>query len=434
MFAIIVAIALVVTGSLVYLVFRQGIDARIDEELVDRQEQIVLLAREDPDPTLVLARAGEPLIQIYRPDGTPSATSAQLTDERLADAATVARALDAPVMFTRTHLAGLTDGVRVRAFGLPGGRVAAIAEPRDDRERTLHRLAVILGLALPLALVAASVAGYRVARAALGPVEAMRARAAAIGTGDLRDRLPVPGTGDELDRLAHTLNDLLDRLQRAIEQERRIVSDASHELRTPVSVLLTRLDVAQRQDLSRDQLMRVVGAAHGDARRLARLAEDLLLLARIDQEGLPIRLGPLEVHDLLDDALARHRAHGHDRPVTIDRVIPAGAVVLADADRTAQILDNLIANAIGHGAGGIELSASLRPAEVVIEVRDHGPGYPPESLPHMFDRFAQGPDARGGAGLGLAIVAALVSAQGGTVDAWNHPDGGAVAAFTLPLA
>jgi len=433
-FAVVVAIALSLTGVLVYLVFRQGVDARIDEELADRQAQVVLLARGDPDPVALLARAGEPLLQIYRADGTPVATSAQLGSGPLVSASDVRRAVTAPIMLTRLRLPGLPDGVRIRAFPIPGGRVAAIAEPREDREQTLHRLAVILGLALPLALLAASLAGYRVAKAALRPVEAMRAQAAAIGTGDLHGRLATPGTRDELDRLALTLNDLLGRLQRAVEQERRIVADASHELRTPVSVLLTRLDVALRRDLSRDQLVQVVKEARGDAHRLARLAEDLLLLARADQGGLPSRPGLLEVHDLLETAVTRNLPQAAGRVIRIAREVPGGAVVLADPDRTAQIMDNLITNSIRHGAGDIELEATLCDAHVRIGVRDHGPGYPPRFLPHAFDRFAQAPSVRQGGGLGLAIVSVLVTAQGGRVSAGNHAGGGAVTTFTLPLA
>ncbi|MFN8124101.1 MAG: HAMP domain-containing sensor histidine kinase [Thermoleophilia bacterium] len=434
MFAVVVAIALAVTGVLVYLVFRQGVDSRIDEELADRQGQIVLLARNAPDPEAILARAGEPLLQIYGRDGAPVATSTQLAGGRLMAAQDVRRAAAAPIMLTRTRLPGLTDGARVRAFPIPGGRVAAIAEPRDDRETTLHRLAVILGLSLPLALIVASVAGYRVARAALRPVEAMRAQAAAIGTGDLHDRLAVPGTRDELDRLAVTLNELLGRLQRAVEQERRIVADASHELRTPVSILLTRLDVALRQDLDHRELLHVVQEARGDARRLARLSEDVLMLARADQGGLPIRPAPVEVHDLLESAIARNSAEAGDRTIRIRQDIPGGAVVLADPDRTAQIMDNIITNAIRHGEGDIELEARVSSSHVRISVHDHGPGYPPEFLPHAFDRFSQAVGVRQGGGLGLAIVAALVTAQGGTVTASNGSGCGAVTAFTLPLA
>lgn len=433
-FAVVVAIALSLTGVVVYLVFRQGVDARIDEELADRQGQLVLLARGDPDPRTLLARAGEHLLQIYRADGTPVATTAQLDSGRLVSAADVRRAVTSPVMLTRPRLPDLSDGVRIRVFPIPGGRVAAIAEPRDDREQSLHRLAVVLGLALPLALLAASIAGYRVAGAALRPVEAMRAQAAAIGTGNLHGRLEAPGTRDELDRLALTLNDLLERLERAVEQERRIVADASHELRTPVSVLLTRLDVALRRNLDRDQLMQVLNEARGDAHRLARLAEDLLLLAQADQGGLPIRPGLVEVHDLLESAVTRNTPRAAGRVIRIGTEVPGGAVVLADPDRTAQIMDNLITNSILHGAGDIEVDAEMSDGHVTVRVRDHGGGYPRRFLPHAFDRFAQGPGVRQGGGLGLAIVSALVTAQGGTVSAGNHADGGAVTAFTIPLA
>ena len=433
-FAIVVGLALAATGVFTYLVFRQGVDARIDETLVDRQAVVSLLAREDPDPAGIVANAGEPLIQIYTGDGTLLATSRQLGTERLVASSEAVNAGAAPIMVTRTRLQDFADGARVRAFAISGGHVAAIAEARDDREEALHRLAVILGVSLPLALLVASVAGYRVAGAALRPVEAMRAQAAEIGTGGLERRLAAPGTRDELDRLATTLNDLLSRLERAVEHERRIVADASHELRTPVSVLLTRLDVALRQDLGEQGLRSVLDAARGDARRLARLAEDLLLLARADEGALPIRRTPVEVHDLLASCVDRARAGAEHRAVRVTAEIPGGAVVLADPDRTGQVLDNLVTNAVRHGAGDVEIQARRLDGHVEFSVRDHGPGYPPDFLPHAFDRFSQAPGAREGGGLGLAIVAALVRAQDGTARAENHPQGGAVTLFTLPLA
>lgn len=362
------------------------------------------------------------------------ATSRELAQTRLLDPAQVGRAARSAITFTAGPIAGHADGARVRAFPIAGGRVAAVAEARDDRDRALNRLATILAITLPGALLAASLAGYKVASSALRPVEAMRARADEIGARDIGQRLPEPGTRDELDRLATTLNRLLGRLQGAVQHERRIVSDASHELRTPISVLLTRLDVALRQDLDRDALRETLEAARGDARTLSRLADDLLVLARADQGRLPLRPVPLEVHDLLHAAQARHGGNGTE--VAVREEIPGGAVVLVDADRTAQVLDNLIVNAMTHGAGPIELRARRDGDVVRISVRDHGPGMAPEFLPRAFERFSQdNPDGDGeGAGLGLAIADAIIRAQGGSVTAANDPSGGAVVTVTLPAA
>jgi len=414
-FAVVVGIALALTGLLVYVQFRQSVDARIDDELGDRQTTLVALAGATPEPQRLVDLAGEQLLQVYAADGTVVASSRLLEGRRLVDAGEVRAARAAPVSVTRERLARFDDGARVRAFALPDGEVAAIGEPRDDRERALHRLAAILAITLPGALVIASLAGYLVTGAALRPVEAMRARAEEIGAGEVGQRLPEPGTRDELDRLATTLNDLLGRREQALEHERRIVGDASHELRTPVSVLLTRLDVALRRDLDADAAHEVLEAARGDARRLSRLADDLLLLARADQGALPLRREPVEVHDLLEEARERHAGAGGRRVVVAEEVA-GGAVVLADGGRVAQVLDNLVVNALVHGAGDVELRARRDgEAEVAFSVRDHGAGYPQDFLPRAFERFSRADPARGrgGAGLGLAIVRAIADAHGG---------------------
>ncbi|MDX6556714.1 MAG: hypothetical protein QOD86_2909 [Miltoncostaeaceae bacterium] len=432
-FALVVGIVLALAGLLVYVQFRQSIDSRMDAELADRQTTLIALARVDDNPRRLVARAGEALLQVYGPDGRLLGTTRNLGQTRLIDTRDAARARVTPSTLTNMHIPSLDDGARVRAFALPGGSVAAIGEPRDDRERALHRLAAILIVTLPGALALASLAGYRVASSALRPVDAMRAEAEEIGRGERGRRLPEPGTRDELDRLATTLNDLLGRLEAALEHERRVVGDASHELRTPVSVLLTRLDVAlRRHDLDEAGLRQVIADARGDARRLSRLADDLLLLARADQGRLPLRRAPLEIHELVAAASARHADDAAGRVVVVEE-IAGGAVVLADPDRTAQVLDNLIANALVHGEAPVEVRAFWQDGDVAVSVRDHGAGYPEEFLPRAFERFSQADDGSG-SGLGLSISEAIVRAQGGRITAANAAGGGAVVTFSLPAA
>lgn len=439
-FASVMALVLAATGVLIYAQFVRDNDKRTDEELADRQAAIVGLAAGRQSAQHVLALAGEPLAQIYDRSGALIASTRVLGRTPILGGEDLRRARQRAVVKTRSVVRGTGDGARLRAFALPGGRVAVIAESRDDRERELHRLAALLALALPGALVLASFAGYQVARAAFVPVEQMRARAADIGEGNLSRRLPEPGTHDELDRLAVTLNDLLDRLDAALERERRIVADASHELRTPISVLRTRLDVALRVgDQDPVRLRAALQDARGDSERLSRLADDLLALARADQGPLPLRAAPLDVQDILEQAAGRHAAaarHG-ERTIVVGNEIDGGAVVLGDADRVAQALDNLMVNALRYGAGAIELRAGVSGASAVaLSVRDHGAGYPVAFLPRAFERFSQADGSHGGvgSGLGLAIVDAIARAHGGTATAANHPLGGAVTTITLPLA
>jgi signal transduction histidine kinase len=289
-------------------------------------------------------------------------------------------------------------------------------------------------------LLLASAAGYRVAGAALAPVERMRARASAIGGDDSDERLPEPGSRDEIGRLAGTLNELLDRLHGAIAHERRVVSDASHELRTPISVLRMRVDVALRSG-SRDgeELHEVLVETKRDADRLTRLADDLLLLARADQGRVPLRRELTEVWDELRAAAGRHREAVElaGRSITVRSEIDGAAVIEADPDRIHQILDNLIANSLRHGAGEIRLvTRGIGGDRVAMLIEDDGHGFPDGFAASAFDRFSQGDTSRGasGSGLGLAIVAALARAHSWTVAAANTASGGAQVTVTAPLA
>ena len=315
--------------------------------------------------------------------------------------------------------------------------VAVIGESLDREHDLRVRLAVLLVIVLPAALLAASYLGYRLAGAALAPVERMRARAAQITDSDLSERLPLPESQDEIARLGRTFNGLLDRLAAAIARERRIVSDASHELRTPLAVLSAELQVAARPDRTPGQLHEAVVSALEETGRLSHLADDLLVLARSDEGDLPLRLEPLDVGDVLHDVARRNdtavRAAGRTLDTHVD--IEGGAVVLADPDRVAQALDNLVGNALLHGAGAIVVRAAAgEPGVVELSVGDEGPGFG-DVLDAAFERFTQGDPSRGaGAGLGLAIVDAIARAHGGGVRAEDLPGGGARVTLALPAA
>lgn len=434
-FASVVALVLAATGVVVYVQFARALDDRTDEELTERQSALRGLAADGVSPVGLLALSGEPLAQVYAEDGSRVASTRRLGGTRLLIPTEVVAARATGLSADVGSVPGTDDGARVRAFPLGGGRVAAIAEARDGREIELRRLATLLGIALPGALLLASLAGYQVAGAALRPVEHIRARAAAIGEADVDQRLPQPGTRDELDRLTATLNDLLGRLSGALQRERRIVGDASHELRTPISVLRTRIDVALRGDQAPERLHGALEAARGDVDRLARLADDLLVLARADQGRLPLRLEPTDVQDVLEQVADRHRASGAPIEVRVD--IHGGAAVLVDPDRVAQALDNLVVNALRYGDGPVVLRARVvRAGTVSLSVRDHGAGFPPDFLGRALERFSQADASHGGAGsgLGLAITEAIARAHGGTATAANHPEGGALTELSLPAA
>jgi signal transduction histidine kinase len=269
----------------------------------------------------------------------------------------------------------------------------------------------------------------------------MRARAATITPTDPDPHLPVPPTSDEIARLATTLNNLLARLHAALARERQFTADASHELRTPLSMLTTELELALQRPRTPAELTAALRSALEETNRLSHLAQDLLLLADTDQpqprdQRTPSRPA-IPLRPVLESTLARYRPHLDEYTLVLD--CPDALTGYIDADDLTRAVTNLLDNALRHGRTPILVSA--RPSSttsgehlVHIQVRDHGPGIDPQFLPHALDRFTRADPARtsGGAGLGLAITAALARRHHGTLTATNHPHGGAQLTLTLP--
>src|SRR6266508_91531 len=264
---------------------------------------------------------------------------------------------------------------------------------------------------------------------------AMRRQAAEISAVGSGDRLSVPPAGDELGRLGVTLNEMLARLERSLARERRFVADASHELRTPLALLKAELELARREGRSVEELSAAVGSAADEADRLIRLAEDLLVLAHLDEEDLPVHAEGLELDDLLAGATRafERRASEAGRRLVVNA--PGGVTLEADRLRLEQAVGNLLDNALRHGGGTIELAAAVAGDRVELHVRDEGAGFPPDLLEHAFERFSRAVPARsrGHAGLGLAIVDSVAKAHGGKVGAVNRARGGADVWIELPL-
>jgi two-component system OmpR family sensor kinase len=329
----------------------------------------------------------------------------------------------------------------VRAFVLPNAEgyrlYVVVGSSLAEVSQTLASLRLLLETAGPAALALACLVAWLFAGAALRPVERMRREAAAIPVSDLSRRLPVPGTNDEVARLGRTLNSLLDRLQHAIEREQRLLDDASHELRTPLSILKAELDLTLSRSREPDELEAALRSASEETDRLARLAEDLLVLSRARAGGLRIHRMSTSLGDLLGRACAGHQARAREHGARIEWAAPA-VEITADPMRLRQALDNLLDNAIRYGpeAGGlIRAEAGVSGGVATITMENAGPGFADGLLPEAFEAFVRGggdPGRQPGAGLGLAIVRAVAQAHGGTTTAENVP-GGARLTMTLAL-
>jgi len=296
--------------------------------------------------------------------------------------------------------------------------------------------AFILGgiLALVAGLLAAYLIGTRVSR----PLRRMSSVAAAVDAGDLHPRIGDAGArAGEVRVLAESFDHMLDRLTDAFAGQRAFVADASHELRTPLTIIRGQLEVlAAQPDPSGEEVRRVEHLVQGEIGRISRLIDDLLVLAKSEQRQF-LRVEPIALARYVEELWAGVTLLA-ERDFELGSV-PDG-VLVADPDRLAQALRNLLANAIEHaavGSGLVRLRAeqtALR--EVVFFVEDDGPGIPPSERERVFDRFNRVDAARdrasGGAGLGLAIVRAIALAHGGSVTAGSSPAGGASIRLVLP--
>jgi two-component system OmpR family sensor kinase len=437
-FAAVMALVLGLTGLFLYLRFASELDGTIAGSLSSRSDAVSALVRGSSGPLdAALANAGgdDDVAQVLDTRGAVLAGTPPTRGQPLIAGATLRRARRSAITTDLRRLRGFDGPLRLRAR--PVQRAGApvmviVGTGLDDRHDALRTLAALLVLGGLVALALASLAGYAVAAAALRPVESMRRRAAAIAPATTGQRLPVPPARDEIGRLGETLNDMLARLEAAFARERTFVADASHELRTPLSILKAELELAVREGRSPQELRVALESAAEETDRLVRLAEDLLVIARLDQGRLALRPIDLDARELLATVAGRFDARAAGRAVLVGG--GEDVVVHGDRARLEQALGNLVDNALRHGAGDVALAARVVAGGIELHVADAGPGLAPDFIDHAFERFARsgGARSRDGAGLGLAIVAAIAASHGGDARAANLPCGGADVWIHLP--
>lgn len=440
LFTLATAAVIALAGLAFVLQLRVSVDASLDPGL--RARAAAMADEVDADGGSAPLGPSDAIVQVSSIDGRVLASSPEAGAQPLLDPVQQRLAVAGEVSFTA---AVNGDRSRVLATTIPTGRggagrvVVVVGTGTDVSDAAVERATSALLLGGPPAALLAGVGAWLLAGAVLRPVERMRREAAEISDQDLDRRLAVPSTRDEIAALGVTMNGLLARLQDALARERGFVADAGHELRTPLAILRAELELAARPGRSREDLVAAVGMAGEETDRLIRLAEDLLLLARIDNHQPFLRPAPVSLPDLLGMAARGAGARAAERSVSVVVHAPAALDLTADPDRLRQAVDNLLDNATRHAPPGtvVEVTASTTaPHGVAVEVADRGPGFPAEFLPHAFERFHRAEAARtrdaGGVGLGLSIVRAIAAAHGGDATAVNRPDGGAAVTITLP--
>jgi signal transduction histidine kinase len=303
----------------------------------------------------------------------------------------------------------------------------------ESAEATVGTVAVLLAVAAPIVIGVAAVASYRLVKRSLRSVEAIRSRVADISASDLAERVPVPQSRDEIAALATTMNEMLARVEAGHTAQRRFVGDASHELRSPLATIISSLEIAQDYpELLDDELKN--GSLIPEAHRMQALVEDLLLLARADEQGLTMRQDCVYLDVIAEgDAARLRREHGLHVHTDLE-----AARLIGDVNGIARVLRNLLDNAVRHAKSCVEITVAARGDYVVLIVGDDGPGIPAADRVRVFDRFVRIDADRsregGGTGLGLAIVAEIVSVHHGTVGIDERPGGGTRVTVTLPAA
>jgi signal transduction histidine kinase len=406
--AVVLAV-LAVTATALIVAQRQVLTDNVDEVLQVHSAEIARQLRDGTLSTRIAPQGDDDAFAYVAEAGVIIASTRQ---EPVVPSAIV-EPEDGHVSFETVHLA--EDGMAFRVMASRRGELLIVAgTPLDDVDDSVGTLTIGLLVAVPTASAVLAALVWLLVGGVLRPVEQIRARVASIGGRDLDQRVPEPGTRDEIARLAHTMNDMLARLETATDRQRRFVADASHELRSPLTRMRAELEVdrAHPESADPDATRRSVLE---EVALMQRLVEDLLTLARLDGEPAHLRHQMVD----LDDVVLREVRGAATASVGVDASAVSAAQVWGDPTQLARVIRNLIDNALRYGGPNIVITLREESGEAVLTVADDGPGVPAALQETIFQRFTRVDEARstaaGGAGLGLAIVREIVELHGGSV-------------------
>ncbi len=456
--AAVALVGLVVADIATYTALRSFLVDRVDESLAAAHRPLIrsLFGPLDRNPAgdagALAAAAPGAYVELRSPDGSAlvsQSTRGEFTTSRPSLPKRVsgleANSDETATFFTVDSAHGGSDEFRVRAERLADDSVLMVALPLDDVNSTLQRLLWTMVFVTAAVLLGAVGLGLWLVRVGLRPLRNIESTAANIAGGELSLRVPDADERTEVGRLGIALNTMLERIEDAFAKQqeaerrlRRFVADASHELRTPVSAVGAYAELFERGAQQRpDDLARVLRGVRVETSRMQALIEDLLLLTRLD-EGRPLERQPVELVGLTGEAVEAAQTISADWPLSIEADEPVE--VTGDRMRLREVLDNLLANVRTHTPPGTPTTVRVHSEddEAVIEVADEGPGLDAEDAARVFERFYRADPSRardrGGTGLGLAVVAALVGAHGGRVDVDTSRGDGATFRVRLPVA
>jgi two-component system OmpR family sensor kinase len=325
-----------------------------------------------------------------------------------------------------------------------GSFVIVTAKSLFEEHETLEQVRTAFGIAIPIALILASLGGYLLAKRSLAPVAEMGDRAARISATNLHERLPVKSSHDEVGRLAVTINELLSRLNRSFEQQRRFMADASHELRTPLSSVLGEAEVAlSRSHRDEEEYRQCLDAIYNEGTRMSRIVTDLLSLARADSGQYPINRTECFLAQLTEECLRALKHSAEKRAVKLVFTPPAKELVVqGDAELLRRLFMNLLDNAIKYTMAGGTVTTTLAQdqSDCIFTVQDTGTGIAVAAQPHIFERFyredkvrRRNADSEGsGAGLGLSISQWIANLHGGRIVLEESSEKGSTFSVRLP--
>lgn len=431
---VIVGVALVIGAVLLVGVLRRNLADNVETAARLRAEDVAALLEAGTTPDALAVDDEEAsLVQVLDQDGHVVAASGNIGGEepiarlRPGDSRTVQQL---PI-----DDEGEAYRVVARAADTPRGQfVVLVARSLESADSSVAAVVALLAGGLPVLVLLVAATTWVVTGRSLRPVEAIRAEVTAITNAQLGRRVPEPPGNDEIARLARTMNEMLARLEASRDRQQRFVSDASHELRSPIATIRHELETL----IANPERTDVVELAHGllaEDLRMQSLVEDLLVLARADEGTLALNRRAVDLDDLLLAEAARLRMRGS---VRVDATGVSAGQVSGDPAQLARVVRNLVDNAARHAAGTVTLAVAEQDGRVLLSVTDDGPGVAVADRQRIFERFTRLDDARardtGGYGLGLAIVQQVVYAHGGTVTIDDAPGGGARFLLDFPAS